>query len=246
MGVVNLKWRKALVVKGTWFEMAEQDAGWTEAMRLEPVAGLQCNGDQKYGRQALYPAMLAACNCGELPHSVQSMDVIAHYKKVFIGDQYVNSFAAGTERVATFRQDPVYKAKDFFYVTAHDFAAWLAAQGETPSEHIAAWFDAMLPVDVAKTVDPLPVNNDETIEARDDRWLAYFETKEKENPTGALQRSASYFNENRSTFGKALKRAKDKRAERYRAGIKAVPKKPRNSVFDVPGQRVREGKKTSI
>ena len=142
MGVVNLKWRKAIAVKGAWFEKPEEDVVWPEAMRLEPVAGLQCNGDIAYGK-VLYKAMLAACNSDDLPHNVHSMNVHSGYKKVFIGHQIVQSFVRGTEQVDRFRHDPVYTPKDFFYVKATDFAAWLAAQGEPPSEHIAAWFEAV-------------------------------------------------------------------------------------------------------
>ena len=111
-------------------------------MRLEPVAGLQCNGDIAYGK-VLYNAMLAACKSGDLPHTVQSMNVRSGYKKVFIGHDLVQSFATGTKQVDRFRHDPVYTPKDFFYVKATDFAAWLAAQSEPPSEHITAWFEAV-------------------------------------------------------------------------------------------------------
>ena len=87
--------------------------------------------------------MLAACNSDQLPHNIQSLDVLDHYDKVFTGYKIVESFVRGAERVDTFRQDPVYKAKDYFYVAARDFKAWLAALRDTPSEHIAAWFEAV-------------------------------------------------------------------------------------------------------
>ena len=85
---------------------------------------------------------------------------------------------------------------------------------------------------------------DESKAYRDDRWLAYFEAQKKTEPDGATQRSADHFGVNRSTFGKAVKRAKAKSVERYRAGIKAVPKKRTASIFDSLGTTVKDGKKT--
>ncbi len=80
---------------------------------------------------------------------------------------------------------------------------------------------------------------------RDDSWLAHFEAQKKKEPDGATQRSADHFGVNRSTFGKAVKRAKAKSVERYRAGIKAVPKKRTATIFDSLGTTVKDGKKTT-
>jgi hypothetical protein len=107
VGVRNSKWDKALGVRGTFFTKAEQDAGWPEVIRIEPIAALQSNGDAPL-RRRFTATMLAACNSDQLPHNIQSLDVLDHYDKVFTGYKIVESFVRGAERVDTFRQDPVY------------------------------------------------------------------------------------------------------------------------------------------
>ncbi len=159
MGVRNSKWDKALGVRGTFFTKAEQDAGWPEVIRIEPIAALQSNGDAPL-RRRFTATMLAACNSDQLPHNIQSLDVLDHYDKVYLGSQIVESFVGGAKRVDRFRQYPVYKAKEYFYVAARDFKAWLAALRDTPSEHIAAWFEAVgagaAVIDAPVVVAPTP------------------------------------------------------------------------------------------
>ena len=174
MGVRNSKWDKALGVRGTFFTKAEQDAGWPEVIRIEPIAALQSNGDAPL-RRRFTATMLAACNSDQLPHNIQSLDVLDHYDKVYLGYQIVESFVGGAKRVDRFRQDPVYKAKEYFYVAARDFKAWLAALRDTPSEHIAAWFEAVgagaAVIDAPVVVAPTPsTSTPAKLKRRDELW----------------------------------------------------------------------------
>lgn len=57
--------------------------------------------------------------------------------------------------------DPPPKERWRYFINAPDFAAWLAAQGETPSTHVAAWFDAVAPV--LPSVVPLKKTHDWTV-----------------------------------------------------------------------------------
>ena len=119
--------------------------------------------------------MLAACNSDQLPHNIQSLDVLDHYDKVYLGYQIVESFVGGAKRVDRFRQDPVYKAKEYFYVAARDFKAWLAALRDTPSEHIAAWFEAVgagaAVIDAPVVVAPTPsTSTPAKLKRRDELW----------------------------------------------------------------------------
>jgi hypothetical protein len=119
--------------------------------------------------------MLAACNSDQLPHNIQSLDVLDHYDKVYLGSQIVESFVGGAKRVDRFRQYPVYKAKEYFYVAARDFKAWLAALRDTPSEHIAAWFEAVgagaAVIDAPVVVAPTPsTSTPAKLKRRDELW----------------------------------------------------------------------------
>jgi hypothetical protein len=155
----NQKWRDAMAEAGRHFDKAEQASGWPDAMKPDQMAALQRpyqinDVRQKRITTALLSGITSDCNAGTLQHHTRSRTVIDGYKKVYAGDRITESFIYGTRREPTFRHEPVSKAKDFVYVTANDFAAWLAAQGEPPSEHIAAWFDA---VGAGATVPDAPV-----------------------------------------------------------------------------------------
>lgn len=229
MGVMNLKWRDAMAVAGWHFTKAEQDTGWPDSMKPDQLAALHrpyIRGgiEHRPGRwrtEAFMKAISDACESGNLAHETKVMPG----KAVMNGRIQLSALRSweGTTRTGTYH--PSQKPKDVttYTVTAPAFAAWLAAQPETPSAHIAAWFEA---VGVKNKDEAPPVPNDETIEDRNDRWLAYYEAEEKAGRKyGAVIRGANHFQAERSLYGKALKDAKELRAEKYRADIKAVPAK---------------------
>lgn len=245
MGIVNLAWGDAMAVAGRHFDKAEQATGWTDAMRPDQLAVMQrpyTPSDilQKRKTTALLNAIEAACNSGELPHTIRSKDVIDHYDKVFIGYRLVDSFAGGTEREETFRPDPVYKPKDFVYVAAPEFKCWLAAQGVAPCQQILNWFAAL--------AEPGPEGPpDETNDDRNLRWLNYYETEEHTRKRGAYNRTAKHFKVEPSTLRKAVDKARDERTERNRSGIKPVPTKGSTKPWAglLPTTTVKDGKKTA-
>jgi hypothetical protein len=87
-----------------------------------------------------------------------------------------------------------------------------------------AWPRVAVPANT--TAEVVQVRTDEPIGARNDRWLDFYEAEVKEGrKLGAYERGSKHFNVDRSTYNKAIKKTVGKRAEKYRAGIKAVPAK---------------------
>ena len=252
MGVVNLKWRDAMATTNQYFDKDERATGWPDAMKPDQIAFLQ--RPYKYGdtqqrrrKNALLTGIESDCKSDNLPHSVRSKDVITDWRIIFTGYRLTNSFIGGDRTEATFRHDPVYTAKDFVYVSATDFAAWLAAQGEPPSEHIAAWFEAV----GAGAAQAEPVTEGDstpTAKSNDDRnlcWLNRYETEERTAKRGAYNRTAAHFGVESSTLRKAVDKARNQRTARNRDGIKAVRKRGTASMFDGLGTTVKDGKRTT-
>lgn len=151
MGIINLKWHKAGAVRGVGFTKDEQAAGWPESFALHRLAILQSPTDNKMAN-ILHRALKDACEAGSLPNAPATARKIGYETKTYLE---TNSFVRRNvygEREPYYRTQlvPVMKDVEVPAVTAADFAAWLAAQGEAPSEHIAAWFDAVGVADTAK------------------------------------------------------------------------------------------------
>ena len=144
MGIVNLKWHKACAVRGLNLTKDERVAGWPESFALARLAILQCPDDNKMAN-ILHRALQDACAANLIPSAPAIVRKIGHEKKTYLETgSFVKRNIYG-ERVLDFRERivPVMKDVEVPAVTAADFAAWLAAQGEKPSEHVAAWFDAV-------------------------------------------------------------------------------------------------------
>jgi hypothetical protein len=137
--------------------------------------------------------------------------------------------------------------KTTYTVTAPAFAAWLAAQGETPSPHVQAWFDAVGVAGAALV--PVAVGNiapqDEPLEDRDLRWLNHYEIEERTAKRGAYNRTAAHFGQQPSTLRKAVDKARDRRTERNRAGMTTVTAKRKATPFSGLVTTVKDGKKTT-
>ena len=240
---------------GQNFTKAEHDAGWPESLKHGQLAALQypyVKGEPAKIRLARDRAgdILSACKSGELPHTATTVTVTPpplpiQRRNEFASSEWMNEFGRfGSLGVRngriTSQTNPQPHDVTTYTVTAPAFAAWLAAQPETPSEHIAAWFEA---VGANTQPEAAPVPIDETIEDRNDRWLAFYEAEEKAGrKTGAVQRGATHFDVERSLYGKALKESRARRAEKYRADIKAVPAK--GGAAGWGSQLVKDGKKT--
>ncbi len=255
MGVVNLKWRVAMSSLGTNFTKAEQDKGWPDTLIPGQLAALQypyTKGDRAAYKLAGDRAkdIEDACLDGSIQFT-QATRQTKHQITVLVpGDARFATRNVYGEREVHYRQQLTWVSKEVQVntVTAPAFAAWLAAQGETPSPHVQAWFDAMGVAGAGQTDAPVDDVNTapstESLYDRNLRWLNEFETEERIAPRGAIARASKRLGVDRSTFGKAVDKARTARAERKRAGIKPVPTKAKATAFSGLGvTTVRDGKK---
>ncbi|PIQ55807.1 MAG: hypothetical protein COW02_02340 [Comamonadaceae bacterium CG12_big_fil_rev_8_21_14_0_65_59_15] len=136
-----------MALLGRHFTKEEHAAGWPETLKPERIAVLQrpyTLGDISGKRltQAFLQGLNAALASGELPSTIVTAQVVTHHQKVFKG--YASRpMWGGDVTEPVYGAAPVYGDKDFHCIAAPAFAAWLAAQGETPSPHVQAWFDAV-------------------------------------------------------------------------------------------------------
>jgi len=238
-------WRKAYAVRGIGFTKAEQDAGWPDDMRIGQVARLQCPGDVPKERK-IYGWLLADCTSGELPNIKTSRITKRPWSKkmpVTFASVHWDGVPGKTVIVHGVTDDVV----DTYRVTAPALKTWLELIGEPPSEHIAAWFDAVgagaAQAEPVTEGDSAPTA--ETIDDRNLRWLNRYETEEHTAKRGAYNRTAAHFGVESSTLRKAVNKARQERTARNRDGIKAVPKKRTASMFDGLSTTVKDGKKTT-
>lgn len=224
MGVVNLKWRVAMSLLGQNFTNEEQANGWPEVMKHGQLAALQypyVKGDRAAIRLATARAtdILTACNNGDLQHTATTVTVTPMPSS----PQLPNRFAS-TEwltRDGFISARPITRAP--YDVTTHHiaapaFAAWLVVQRETPSEHIAAWFDA---VGIAGADVP-DATVAETIQQRNARWLARLEAaKSGTNPpsdTAVYKQIEAAEGHKWDTVKRAVAKAKKDLAAKYKEG----------------------------
>jgi len=173
-------WRDTVAELGRQMGIRAEEfkAGWPDSFKPERIAVLQrpyTFGDLRAKRltQALVQGLNAALASGVLPSVIKIEQAYTHTKKVFSHNE-IRSTWDGDYREPIYEAVDVYGDKDFHYITAPAFAAWLAAQHEEPSPHIQAWFDAV-GVAAGAVLAPVAVVNtapqDESIEDRDLRWL---------------------------------------------------------------------------
>ena len=164
------QWDKAMSVMGREFTQAEQDAGWTASMKPRQLAGLQRPWSRSDKQAAHFCTLLLrrieqACKDDLLQTATEDRPFTVQ-DKMFLGYKQ-RAFALGGT-IGTSK--PIFKAttktelKAVTVITAQAFAAWLAAQPEEPSQHIAAWFEAVgvnpqpeaAPVPIATTLIEQP------------------------------------------------------------------------------------------
>ncbi len=157
MGIINVAWRLAMATVGQNFTKDEHANGWPETLKHGQLAALQypyARGEAEKRRLAIARAgdILKACQSGELRHTAMihipaPAKQPAPLRSPFASAEWQNrdgfSFGGMPARIGYRESGTPPKPVTTYHVTAADFAAWLAAQGEKPSEHIAAWFDAV-------------------------------------------------------------------------------------------------------
>lgn len=228
-GVVNRAWIEATNIVGRPYTSQEIGLGWPLAMEPHRLAALQCPKDPT-GQHYINTALLSAC-----AHKTIS-------RVAFQRHDY-GLMPGGRHELIEAWMD--------YAIAAHDFAAWLARQGEEPGPHIAAWFKAVgvAPAAAAKPPAPAPTAPPavETIAQRNARWLAVFDEEKRTGPklgaqARAIDRIAASDGVTESTAKKAIQKAEEARAESYRAGGVTPIKRGKNtvsSVFDLAKPRGR-------
>ena len=174
MGVINQSWRDTMALLGGQFTKEEHTAGWPESLRPERIAELQRPfkwwpvKDREHEKVALCRAYKDGLNdaltSGELTGTATTVTVTPKPPQVQRRNEFASSewlgefgrFGLTGVRNGRITSQPIPRAREVttYTVTAPAFAAWLAAQSETPSVHIQAWFDA---VGVAGAAQAAPV-----------------------------------------------------------------------------------------
>lgn len=160
-------WYKAVAVRDMNITKEERAGGWPESFALHRLAILQSPDDKKTAH-ALYHALRDACAKGGINHTPISVTVQPTARRVLsngiTSPEYLGrGFTIGRnmygERVITLRPQPSQPSQPtdvtVHHVTASIFAAWLAAQHQAPSEHIAAWFAAVAVAEPVQDAGPL-------------------------------------------------------------------------------------------
>ena len=151
MGKINAAWRVAMATMGQNFTKDEQAAGWPETLKHWQLAALQyphIKGETTKFRLARARAndFLSACKSGDLPHTATTVTVTPKPQQLRRQTTFASSewfMRDGFISARPTQQTPQPYDVTTYTITASDFAAWLAAQPETPSEHIAAWCAAL-------------------------------------------------------------------------------------------------------
>jgi hypothetical protein len=146
----NQKWLDLMAVLGRHFTPEERAAGWPDSFKPEHIALLQRAfkwwpaKDREHEKAALYAAYLKGLNAalvrGEMPSIIKTERVVVDHKNVQIGFTRRRTWE-GEVRTPKYGPAPVHGDKEVPHITAPAFAAWLTAQGLTPSPHILDWFE---------------------------------------------------------------------------------------------------------
>lgn len=141
----------------------EHTAGWPEALKHWQLAALQYpHVKDETARIRLARAraddFLSACKSGDLPHTATTVIVTPKPQQLQRQTRFASSGWLRRDVFISARTTPrtpqPYDVTTYI-ITASDFAAWLAEQPETPSEHIAAWCAALrVDGDTRPTVPP--------------------------------------------------------------------------------------------
>lgn len=250
MGKINVAWRLAMATVGQNFTKDEHANGWPETLKHWQLAALQypyARGEAARNRLANARAgdILKACQSGELPHTVTThipapAKPSAPLRSPFASAEWQSrdgfTFGGMPARIGyTATGSPRKPVTTYpYHVTAADFAAWLDAQGEKPSEHIAAWFDAVgVPQAGAIAPSAEPVATKKSKEERQDERLQMCIDAGLKMPTCAVGRMPDGIGKvaeemagvKRQTFVPDVRAALKRKIERERPKPRLVPPK---------------------
>lgn len=153
--MANLKWNDAVAVAAAQFKTkAEREAGWPQTMTIKQLAALQRpylhRTEPGYKAtwdryESIAKTIVQACEKGAIQWSTETRQTPHQITRMVPGDPHFARRNVYGELVVEPRQELTWATKDVQVkvITAPAFAAWLAAQPETPSAHIAAWFEAV-------------------------------------------------------------------------------------------------------
>ena len=135
----NFAWRKACTV----LKVKQQevvDAGWPLTLSATVLSWLQFT--ERADRRDLERELLSECTKGAIPF----IEVKQVHRSIQITRRPITFSSIdwrGYPTEGTLVQTAVAKEVMVRQLAPADFKGWLAAQNLAPSEHIAAWFDAM-------------------------------------------------------------------------------------------------------
>ena len=145
-----LKWLDAMAECGRLFTKDDLAGGWPDSMRPDQIAYLQrpwqgVNVTAKRKFELFKNHIDTACESGSIQFSSATQKRPHQITKLAPGDPRFSRRNFYGERAIQPRQVLTWESKEFQakVIAAPAFAAWLAGQGETPSPHIQAWFDAV-------------------------------------------------------------------------------------------------------
>lgn len=149
---VDMKWRDAMTVRciAGAFEPEERAQGWPDEMDTRQLAAMQRPyeyGDSKGRRlmHVLHESLYEACRthaiaCEPDVVTVKVADEV-DCTPISLTQDWPDAYTRDGVRYA-YTRPARYEKQTFYWVTAADFAAWLAAEEIEPSKHIATWFKA--------------------------------------------------------------------------------------------------------
>ena len=162
-----------MAVMDHFFSDEERMTGWTESFTTKQIALLQRFPKQIAAEPiklcvALFKKLSSDCRIGAIPATLQQ--TLKTVRTPFFAELNSSTLTAkeayllgeakgkklGDELKSFFKPGPTIEN---YRVNAQDFKNWLNLQGEVPSVHIQAWFDAVLPLgqtdpDVLATTAP--------------------------------------------------------------------------------------------
>lgn len=133
--MANLKYGRACKVLGI-----QAVGDWPDCFDAEQIAQLQCRAESRLLRDSL----IADCRSGSLEHTAK---VERMTRKAASAPG-----ASTTSLIRDALRDSTCEAT-VYRIAAQDVRAWLAAQGEKPSEHIQNWFASATPAPVEPSSD---------------------------------------------------------------------------------------------
>ena len=138
---VNYKWRKAFSIPKIGFSIEDREReNFPELIDCWRIARMQHPTDLHAERVLAY-TLIDVCKSDALPHTAETTNKMTSPAKTVDTHRRVTLFSGPAREVYTVPAK--YKDVTTYLLTAPAFAAWLAAQGEVKSDHIAAWFEAM-------------------------------------------------------------------------------------------------------